>query len=200
MEESSMAIAGSPRVENAFSAIPGRDSIFDCRLPQCTGRLRQTVVSRAPTVVGNGRSRRVTRHGVHFVGSAWSNHQYVVAVDRGLGGYAAHAEVVVLRRDEASHGGTVVREGVVDVGLVGVIVVIERGENVVSQVLMLEVHTSVHHRHVDAEAFVGGPHLLNAYVMPTTVAELVIVLQVPLASVERVFYACTPGNVVAAVF
>ena len=54
-------------------------------------------------------------------------YEKVVAVDSGLRGYAAHTEAVVLSRDEAGDRGAVVLEGVVDVGPVGVIVVIEVG-------------------------------------------------------------------------
>ena len=93
-----------------------------------------------------------------------------------------------------------VLEWIVYVGQVGVIVVIEGGEDVVGQVLVGVVHSIVHHRYVDAGACVCGPRLLHPDVLTCAVAKLVVIVQVPLASVERVVYACAPGNVGAAVY
>ena len=115
------------------------------------------------------------------------------------GGYASHTEAVVLRRYEAGHGGAVVFEWMVYISQVGVIVVIEGGKDVAREVLVLVVHSIVHHRHVDAGACVCGPHLLDPDILTGAVAKLVVVVQVPLAAVERVAYAYTPGNAGAAV-
>ena len=74
------------------------------------------------------------------------------------------------------------------------------GQVVAGQVLVLVVHTVVHNRHVDAVARVSGPYLLDAYVLFCAVAKLVVVVEVPLAAVERVVDARAPGDVGAAVY
>ena len=190
----SVSVAAREDVENAFTAVSVGDSVLDGRFPQCSSISGMTRTSEAPAVVGNGRGRRMSGHGVRYVGIGEFRKQ-VVSVYTGPGGCASHPDTVVLRRDEAGHGGAVILSWVVDVGLVWTVVVIERGEDVVRQVLVLVVHSIIHHRHVDARACVGGPHLLDPDILAGAVAESVIVLQVPLAAVERVVYAGAPGNV-----
>ena len=125
----------------------------------------------------------------------------VVAVDGGPGRYASHSQAVVPRRDDAGHRRSVVFIGIVNVGRIVQIVVIEGGIDVRAQVLVLVMEPDVDHRHGHAGSQGPGvPDILDVDVPPRAAGELPGIGKVPLASEKGVVDAGAGGDAGTAVY
>ena len=179
------AVAAGPDVDDALAAIAAVDAIVDRHLPDRRGRLQARVVGGTPTVVGHRRSGRVAGHRVRLV-LVGVVVQHVVAVERRARRDAAPAEVVIPCPDHARHPGAM-GLAVVEQAVPAGVVVAPRRVDVLHEIRMGFVQSAVDDGDADAGTPVApGPDLLDLDVLARRGAELARVLQVPLATGQRV--------------